>query len=92
MAWLRPPPTTDPLRDALSVARAGMPPEYGTSSDRVPEAVRQDSIVFAHARMPGLLAGFFSGYNDVFREGLPLTRREQELVACVVSRANDCFY
>jgi hypothetical protein len=69
-----------------------MPPEYGHPSDRVPEAVRKESIVFAHARMPGLLAGFFSGYNSVFREGLPLSRREQELVASVVSKANDCFY
>lgn len=92
MSWIRPPPSSDALREALRVARTTMPREYAVPSDRVPEAVRKDSIVYAHARRPDALSGFFSAFNSVFAEGQALSRREQELVACVVSRANDCFY
>ena len=93
MTWIRPPAATEALKEALRSVRADMPPEYGLPpAEHLPAEVRRDSIVFAHARIPAALAGFFSAYNAVFDPNLALSRREQELVACVVSKLNDCFY
>jgi hypothetical protein len=93
MTWIRPPHPSDALKEALRSVRPGMPAEYGgPPAEHLPASVRRDSIVMAHARVPEALAGFFSAYNAMFNPDLGLSRREQELVACVVSKLNDCFY
>jgi hypothetical protein len=93
MTWIRPPAPSDALRQALGAVRPGMPEEYGQApSPALPDAVRRDSIVLTHAAVPAALQGFFGAYNALCDPGLGLSRREQEMIACVVSRLNDCFY
>jgi hypothetical protein len=90
MTWIR---TPVPPLEAVQAARKGLPAVYsGPKSDRVPELVRNDSIVLSHALVPGALAGMFGGYNALLSPDLPLDRRRQEMIAVVVSRINDCFY
>ena len=95
MPWIRTPkpsPADPALMEAVGAVRGAMPPEYGRPpSDRLPEPVRQDSIVLAHTLAPGVLHGFFSAYNELFSSELPLSRRDQELIAVVVSKLNDCL-
>jgi hypothetical protein len=74
-------------------ARAGYPPEYGAPSDpRLPEAVRGDSIMQTHSQLPQVLEPVFVALRALFDPALPLTRRQHEMIATVVSVANDCFY
>ena len=74
-------------------ARTGMPPEYGAPpSDRVPASVRSESIVMSHALIPGAMAGMFGGFAALLSPDLPLSRRQQEMIAVVVSNINECFY
>lgn len=92
MAWISTPklPAGHP---ALAAARGGLPPEYGAPmGDHVPEAVRRESIVASHALAPDVMAGMFGGYAALLSPELPLSRREHELVAVVVSSINDCFH
>lgn len=96
MTWVRvpKPSAAEPtLLSAVQSVRRSMPPEYGSaSSDRVPDPVKRDSIVLAHGLIPDLLHGFFGAYNALMSPELPLSRREHELIAVVVSKLNDCFY
>lgn len=72
---------------------AGYPPEYAAPpSPSLPEGVRRDSIVATHSLVPGVLEPVFQALRALFDPALPLTRRQHELVATVVSAANDCFY
>lgn len=92
MAWIRTPrlPVSHP---ALGSARAGLPAEYfAPPSDRLPASVRAESIVASHALMPDVMAGMFGGYAAMLAPDSPLSRREQEMIAVVVSTLNDCFY
>jgi hypothetical protein len=91
MAWI--PRRTDPeVIAATRRAVAGYPPEYNRPDPRAPEAVRGDSIVGTHSQIPGLLEPLFVGLRALFDPELPLTRRQHEMIATVVSAANDCFY
>jgi hypothetical protein len=38
------------------------------------------------------MVGIFGGFNALLSPSLPLSRREQEMIAVVVSSINDCFY
>ena len=51
-----------------------------------------DSIVGAHSLMPKALEHVFAGYGAMLDPDLPLTRRDHEMIAVVVSALNDCFY
>jgi hypothetical protein len=46
----------------------------------------------SHALLPDVMFHMFAGYRAMLAPDLPLTRREHELIAVIVSRANDCFY
>lgn len=92
MAWIRTPklPIGDP---ALQAARSGLPPEYMRPlSERVPEAVRRESIVMSHALLPQVMSGMFGGFAAMLSPDLPLSRREHEMIAVLVSLLNECFY
>jgi hypothetical protein len=69
------------------------PPEYGTS---IPALVRSDgtseSIVAVHSLIPEAMFHLMSGLAVLYRPDLPLSRRQHEMIATVVSAHNRCFY
>ena len=97
MTWIKtiPPDEADPelLRIYQSV-RALYPREYG--GEPIPSLVRpdgkSDSIVAAHSIIPEAMRHMMSGLAALLRPELPLTRRQQEMIASVVSVENSCFY
>ena len=51
-----------------------------------------DHILKIHALNPGSLAGHYELYRHLMFGPSPLSRSEREMLAVVVSDANDCFY
>ena len=96
MTWIERRPPSDPeVAAALKAAMAGYPPDYAPTrrqERKLPPVVMQDSIVLAHSLMPEALRGMFGGYGAMLHETLPLTRRQQEMIAVTVSAINACYY
>jgi hypothetical protein len=69
------------------------PPEYGVE---VPAVQRSDgsadSIVAAHSLIPEALRHAMSCLGVLLAPDLPLTRRQHEMIATLVSAQNRCFY
>ena len=96
MTWIKtvPPPEADAeLRGIYEEVRSLYPAEY---RDPVASLVRpdsgSDSIVAAHSLLPEAMRHMMSGLAVLLRPNLPLTRRQQEMIAAVVSVHNHCFY
>ena len=96
MPWIRTTPphqAGDELRAAYEAIYALYPPEYGPP---VPALTRadgsSDSIVAAHSLIPEVMRHMMSGLAAMMRPHLPLTRRQHEMIASVVSARNGCFY
>ncbi len=81
------------LRAVYEAICSQYPPEYAAS---VPSLVRPDggtdSITAAHSLIPEAMRHMMSGLAALLRPDLPLTRRQQEMIAAVVSVRNQCFY
>ncbi len=96
MTWIHRRAFTEPeVAQALRDAMQGYPPEYAAArrhERKLPEAVMNDSIVGAHSLMPNALRHVFAGYGAMLEPELPLTRRDHEMIALVVSALNDCYY
>jgi hypothetical protein len=97
MSWIHviPPAEADPaLRAAYTETRALYPAEYGGPD--VPALVRpdgtSDSIVASHSLIPDAMRHVFATLAVLLRPDLPLTRRQHEMIAAVVSATNACFY
>jgi hypothetical protein len=72
---------------------AAYPGEYHTDVD----ALRRtdggsDSIVAAHSLIPEAMRHAMSAYAALLAPDLPLSRRQHEMIATVVSSLNRCFY
>lgn len=83
------------VQAAMAAGMRGYPIEYAPSrrGDRqVPDAVKHDSIANAHTLVPKALEHVFSALREMFDPKLPLSRRQHESIATVVSALNDCFY
>ena len=96
MTWIRTTPPDDAgpeLRDAYQKLRAMYPPEYGPPVESLlkPDGTT-DSIVQAHSLLPEAMWHMMAGLAVLLKPGLPLGRREQEMIAAVVSARNGCFY
>ena len=69
------------------------PPEY---QPPVPAVQRPDgttdSVVAAHSLIPEAMRHMMSGLAVLLQPNLGLTRRQQEMIAAVVSVENSCFY
>lgn len=96
MTWIKtvPPQEADAeLRRIYEEVRALYPAEY---RDPVASLVRpdggSDSIVAAHSLLPEAMRHMMSGLAVLLQPNLPLTRRQQEMIAAVVSLHNRCFY
>jgi hypothetical protein len=96
MTWIKtiPPGEADPpLRAAYEAIHALYPPGY---ADPVAAVTRpdgtSDGVTAAHSLIPGAMTHMMSGLAVLLRPDLPLTRRQQEMIASVVSAHNRCFY
>ena len=96
MAWIKTTPmpqaleTPGPLRDAYIAVMPMYPAEYA-QPNTVPE-VANDSIVASHSLIPAALQHAFATFGSLMTEDLPLTRRQHEMIATLVSVKNRCFY
>jgi hypothetical protein len=97
MTWIKTVPyeqADDSLRPVYEAIRSLYPPEYG--GEPVPSLVRpdggSDSIVAAHSLIPEAMQHLMSGLAVLLQPHLPLTRRQHEMIAAVVSIRNRCFY
>jgi hypothetical protein len=80
---------------AMRQALGGYPIEYAPErreQRRVPPTVKRDSIVAAHSLVPDALHHVFAALRAMYDPSLPLSRRQHEMIATVVSGTNDCFY
>ena len=96
MTWIKTVPyeQADPeLRRVYEAVRALYPAEY---RDPVAAVTRpdgtSDGITAAHSLIPEAMRHMMSGLGVLLRPDLPLTRRQQEMIAAVVSAYNRCFY
>jgi alkylhydroperoxidase family enzyme len=78
------------LRDALESQLATYPAEYATPS--VPGLAPGGSVVESHSLIPDALHHAFATYGALMSPDLPLTRRQHEMIATVVSATNRCHY
>jgi hypothetical protein len=96
MTWIRtiPPAEADQqLAGAYQGIYALFPPEYAAD---VPALVKADgstdSITAAHSLIPEAMRHAMSAFGVLLSPDLPLSRRQHEMIATVVSALNSCFY
>ncbi len=97
MTWIKTTPyeqASPDLKRVYEAIRGLYPPEYGAGP--VPALVRSDggsdSIVAAHSLIPDAMRHMMSGFAMMIQPNLPLSRRQHEMIASVVSVYNSCFY
>lgn len=97
MTWIKHIPyeqADDELKRVYESVRSLYPVEYGGAP--IPSLVRPDggadSITAAHSLIPDAMQHMMSGLAVLLRPNLGLTRRQQEMIAAVVSVENSCFY
>jgi len=96
MTWIQITPFQDAqgeLQEAYQTVYALYPPEYAIEVEAVRRADGSaDSIVAAHSLIPQALKHAMSTFGALISPELPLTRRQHEMIATVVSALNGCFY
>jgi hypothetical protein len=98
MTWIKtiPPKEADAkLREAMQGYKALYPIEYRNEVEILkPVASRQSggSISDSHSLLPDTLYHAFSTLGTLLSPDLPLTRRQHEMIATVVSVINHCYY
>lgn len=96
MTWIQtvsPEQADDALRRCYDAIYHLYPPEYHAEI----EAVRRpdggaDSIVEAHSLIPEAMQHAMSTLGVLLQPDLPLSRKQHEMIAAVVSAQNRCFY
>lgn len=96
MTWIKIVPADeadDALRRCCEAIQRLYPPEYGQEV----EALRRpdggsDSITAAHSLIPEAMVHAMSTFGVLLNPALPLSRRQHEMIASVVSAQNRCFY
>jgi hypothetical protein len=96
MTWISiVPPAAAPedLRRCYESIYALYPAEYGidVESLRRPDGT-SDSIVVSHSLIPEAMRHAMSTFGTLLSPELPLSRRQHEMIATVVSALNRCFY
>jgi hypothetical protein len=96
MTWIKTTPAEQAdgtLRDIYEALFGLYPPEYKVG---VPALVRpdggSDSITAAHSLIPEGMRHVMAAFAVLLSPDLPLTRRQHEMIATVVSARNSCFY
>ena len=78
------------LREAYAAVMPMYPPEYGQPNPV--SALAEESIVASHSLIPDALEHAFATLGSLIAADLPLTRRQHEMIATLVSVKNRCFY
>lgn len=94
MTWIRtiPKSQADPAyRAALDAQHALYPAEYGSNVEGTPSD-NADGIVASHSLIPAALHHAFATFGALMDPNLPLSRRDHELIATVVSQVNCTRY
>jgi hypothetical protein len=97
MTWIKtaPPTESSAVREVLQKLAALYPKEYDPAhrhERRLPEIVKNDSIMLSHSLIPQAMYHAFAAYGSAMDPSLPLSRRQHEMIATVVSTLNRCFY
>ena len=79
----------DRLRQAHQAQHALYPPEYAEPVLPIDEIA---GIVASHSLIPDALHHAFATFGALMSADLPLTRRQHEMIAAVVSVTNRCYY
>jgi alkylhydroperoxidase family enzyme len=93
MTWIRTIPlseASEALRRAMQEQRQLYPAEYATPA--FPTKDGPSSIVASHTLIPEALFHAFSTFGALMSPDLPLSRRQHEMIATVVSVTNRCSY
>ena len=97
MTWIKHTPydqADDVLKRIYESVRGLYPVEY--AGPPIPSLIRPDggadSIVAAHSLIPDAMRHMMSGLAVLLQPDRRLTRRQQEMIAAVVSVENGCFY
>jgi alkylhydroperoxidase family enzyme len=78
------------LRSAVEAQRNLYPAEY--ASPVHPTGDGTSDIVASHSLIPEALRHAFSTFGALMSPELPLTRRQHEMIATLVSTLNRCHY
>ena len=92
MAWIRTvslEQADESLQKAMS-QRALYPPEYAQPVQELDQGL--PGIVASHTLIPPALYHAFSTFGVLMSPELPLTRRQHEMIATMVSLTNRCHY
>ena len=96
MTWIKivsPEQADEQLRGIYESVRALYPKEY---RDPVSSLVRpdgtSDGVTAAHSLIPQAMRHAMSAFAVLLAAELPLSRRQHEMIAAVVSVHNHCFY
>jgi hypothetical protein len=96
VTWIKTTPVAEAppeLKQCYEAIYRLYPAEYMTD---VPALQRPeggaDSITAAHSLIPQAMLHAMSAYAVLLDPSLPLTRRQHEMIATVVSALNRCFY
>ncbi len=96
MTWIRSIPHADAageLKRSYDEVYALYPEEYAQQPPAVLRANGPaDSIVAAHSLIPAALRHSMFTFGVLLSPELPLSRRQHEMIATVVSALNRCFY
>ena len=93
MAWIKTIPfdeADEKLQKMLNDLRATYPREYEASTAE--QTGTDESIIESHTLIPDAMYHAFAAYAAMMSPDLPLERRQHEMIATMVSIANDCFY
>jgi hypothetical protein len=93
MTWIRTVPVSqagDNLRRAIAGQSSLYPSEYAQPVH--PTADGTSEIVASHSLIPEALFHAFATFGALMSPGLPLSRKQHEMICTVVSVANRCVY
>jgi hypothetical protein len=79
------------VKKAMEAQRQLYPIEYATPVHPVNDG-ETSSIVASHTLIPDALYHSFSAFGAMMSPDLPLTRRQHEMIATIVSVVNRCQY
>ena len=94
MTWIRTIPLAEAdekLRQAIAGEQGLYPIEYATPVHPSPDGESSD-IVASHTLIPEALYHAFATFGALMSPDLPLSRRQHEMIATMVSVTNRCVY